>query len=427
VTPADALEKLTESAKINRSQRKKALRAFLDTHKHLKSGDAKVALVAWRQQAGSPNDPFANNTVKNYVHMLETLRDHATGRAKDWDFNANRSKTADQIDRALWARMRNAAIVEVPCALYAALYHMVDRMTTEQVGCTWSGPEDPPPDDTPPDFIERIDELGKSIRLPEKRPFATVFFAYDVPPAVSKAAQRIYFQHLLRQNIDISRLRAVRLMGHLVSEGIAAALLMVTRGDTDWALVRFVEQANDEWMVPSTLAPWILRNLVLWVNDHMQVLQSQRSFGYRNKFRRAAKKAKLKGHVPPPYYTVPMRDGVIEEKIRSATERGTCDIDWQHRWLVRGHWMCRVRRGELPLDPKKEALLKQRKYKVFTLEQPDAKTWEHLAKRGVKPKGRNEWMAVLLSWRKDYKKGPEDKPLIPSVRKSAKSKKGKKR
>ena len=81
--------------------------------------------------------------------------------------------------------------------------------------------------------------------------------------------------------------------------------------------------------------------------------------------------------------------------------------------------MVRVKRGQIPIDAKLEKVLKKRKYKIYTEEQPPFDIWQKLEARQIPPKKANEWLAVLVSFRDDFLKGPEDKPLIPSVRKSA--------
>ena len=210
------------------------------------------------------------------------------------------------------------------------------------------------------------------------------------------------------------------LLGNLVTRTtVRSAVYLQVRGGSS-RFMWFEDLDYKGWAMESSGHPWIVPSLIDWINEHRTVIEDSKTFSFKRRVQKLGKSMKLKKLMPPPYYTVYMKDTLIQEVKQWAEPRFRREIEWSHRWTVRGHWMVRVKRGPLPLDAEDEQDLRKRKYKVFTLDSPDFETWRHLQKRGVKPKRTDEWMAVLISWRKDYVKGPEDKPLIPSVRKSAK-------
>ncbi len=178
---------------------------------------------------------------------------------------------------------------------------------------------------------------------------------------------------------------------------------------------------DGKWTSPEGMFPWIIPSLIEYVNDHKTLVEEgKRDFNYRRMIDRHAKKTRFRPPIPPPFYVVYLQDKVIEEH-KQRTLKAARKIEWQHRWQCRGSWNIRVKRGPLPIDPKVEADLRARKYQLFAgIPQMPAELAVELHQRGIAPRGRDEWLAVLRYWRKPHTKGPEDKPLIESVRRSTK-------
>jgi hypothetical protein len=336
-----------------------------------------------------------------------------------------------QLATVTWSCLRQAAIIRIPGALYGAFYHLADRYTTERTGAAWHGPDEPPVQQhmSSRQFYQAVVELGEFEPLPEKRPFEYIYFAYEPKIRVNQDLATLYGLHEAQRK---GILKEFSLGGHLVGpDSVMACLMLQVRiqdKETDWkpavmgATSMMMERHSGKWNAPYTLAPWIIPSLIEWVNEHKSVVEDTRSLGYKIKVKKQFKKARLKKTAPPPYYTVRMQDVTIKETAKDTFgTRYKETYEYSHRWTVRGHWMIRVKRGPLPLDANLEADLRKRKYRIFTHNEPDWDTWKHLRHRKVEPKRVDEWMAVLVSWRKDYVKGPEDKPLIPSVRKSGRT------
>lgn len=320
--------------------------------------------------------------------------------------------------------LRQARIFEIPAELYLSFYHQADKYTTEQIaGFEWESNTDPDKEwsedrMTSLEFVQCVNEAGTHLELPEKRPFDTFYFGYNPPPVVQPPMYSIYslLDHEQKGVIHTH----VEVIGHLVLSDLVFTCLELRYSNGRHAYSYLVERNKHEWLMPYTLAPWILSALIDWINDHQTVMQDNtRLSSYRRDVRKFTKEFHLQRDAPPPYYTVYMRDLVINKSVRKTfTARFKKIIDWSHRWEVRGHYMVRIKRGTAPLDAKLEKVLRKRKYQIYTEENPPFDVWQKLEARGVSPKKANEWLAVLVSFRKDFVKGPEDKPLVPSVRKS---------
>lgn len=365
--------------------------------------------------------PTKDSVVDFYLALLDT------------QLSESRNQTDEarrQLAAVTWSCLRQATIIQVPGELYGSFYHLADRYTTERVGATWHEQNAPAVKQTMTSrqFYQAVVELGTYEPLPKQRPFEYIYLGYKPKIRVNQSLASLYGLH---DAMESKALKQFALGGHLIGPDSVLACLMLELqmrdAETDWKTAdvggtsMVMERHSGKWRTPYTLAPWVIPSLIEWINEHKTVIVDSRTVGYRLHVKRAFKKNKLKKLVPPPYYTVRMQNATIKSTAKAAF--ATCFkqlYEYNHRWTVRGHWVVRVKRGALPLSAKVEASLRKRKYKIFTDSQPDWDTWKHLLRRGVKPKQVDEWMAVLVSWRRDYIKGPEDAPLIPSKRESGK-------
>jgi hypothetical protein len=358
----------------------------------------------------------------------------------------------DDLDRTYEKALSEAVIYEIPEELFKSIYRAADYYTaTEVAGLPWYDVDahpDPPPEivEQMPHYWESLAAEGKKQPFPEKLPFDYCYFGFDKPPILSKQ-QKVTYDTVTAPG-DIVAPYAIR-MGLLVSrEGHAWTLLLSSDSkaligdyseiggpntEVRYTFSAYPECINGEWTHPLTLAPWFVNALAEWVNDHkvVSVEEVPRTIGFKRMCERVNKKrARVARPVPPHYYAVTMRDQLIMEEDfdkRFPKRRSHMVIDWQHRWLVTAHDRIRVKRGPLPLDPKVEKDLRRprqgskNRYLVFKDSHPQGELAKELWRRGVKPKREDEWMAVLVSRITDYVKGPDDKPLIPSTRRSGRS------
>lgn len=323
--------------------------------------------------------------IVSYLGVLNSLRDLARTSPKSNDSWPIESA------KKVFPYLRDAVIFEFPTAAPMVLYQAFNA----SIG-------------SDPDKMS----LGEALPLPEKLPFAATYLAYgDGVPTVGAASSEF-------------RDRKGYILGDLVlANGDVARFYGGYHKDTGESVfyTAFI-RANNKWINPQSYAPWIVNTLIDYINDHKTLLEEGRrgALSYRTLVTKVGKKIGWKHPLPPPYYVVELRDQILHdraEKIRIGLRK----IEWQHRWRVRGTWNIRYQRGLLPIDEKVEADLVKRKYAVYTTERPTGELADDLAKRGVLPKQANEWIAILRYWRKDCLKGPENMPLIESVRRSPKA------
>ena len=102
----------------------------------------------------------------------------------------------------------------------------------------------------------------------------------------------------------------------------------------------------------------------------------------------------------------------------SEVERG--ELIYQHS--VSAHSRLFIRRGQLVnLDSKKRSRLEELEYTLITEghlpeDIQDMLRTESRAKRGIGPRGHDEWIAFKTVDVKRHFRGPEDAPYIPSTR-----------
>lgn len=333
--------------------------------------------------------------------------------------------------------MKNAVIYEIPLSLFKSLYRASDIYTCVSIaGLEWHDPDDDPvPRDhlikQMPHYWESVSTAGRKVPFPSKFSFPYMWLALDRPLQLRDNQREFFF---------CDEWPMANLVGFLVSDqGFLWTVIIVANNDNlildDLGRVSGANvnlhclteyDCDAGWYGPMTLTPWVAPALIEWINDHKVVtVEKVGGLHYRRLFRQSAKKRKYKMRVPPPYYAVTMRDEVVEaaarERFASKKRR-----EYQHQWQVTGHDRIRIKRGPLPLDDKTRAeLLKPRakgaRYQIYEYGHPADELAQQLWRRGVKPKGDREWLAVLVSRVDDYVKGPVDAPFIPSTRRSGRS------
>jgi hypothetical protein len=323
--------------------------------------------------------------------------------------------------------LNQARIFEIPTDLYLAFYHLADRLTTKLSGWDWK----PAKRDAAGEFVpdeEMQKDIAKHASLyesvvqkhcrymwPDKFPFDTCYLALT-PPLELNDVQRGMFSV---ESCDEAWLYAFL----VTSDGYVCTFIDVVKGDNA-GVASVVECSKvDElrtWGFPLTLSPWVITWMVEWINEHQVTIEDKTcSFSYRNSYKKASKKLKMHS-IPPPYYIITMREDLLHAKEQKVMTTPRKHWELQYRHDVRGCTNCRIMRGPLPLDPQLEKLLRRdKRRKIFTDTLPDEETARELAKRRVSPKHKDEWMAVLLYWRKDHLKGPKDAPFIPAIRRSS--------
>lgn len=335
--------------------------------------------------------------------------------------------------RDVWARMSQARIVDLGAKQFMDLYHEIDVWTTEQlIGEEWKEVGDPtgPMYDEgrfdPTRYRKILEEAGRDLPLDvEHLPFEHTFF---MPGPGDMSFSRL--QSAGRYGAD----HPVALAGFLVShDGLVSEIGVAYEYDESMAgngkifyLVESVRRmANSNiWPTPATLVPWLVPALIAYVNEYRKfVVERPPNQDLRRKYRAAGLALKKKRPIPQPYYTVYLKSEKIIETWESMVKKskpGT-SFEYGHRFDVRGHERCYIRRGPLPLEEKDRKKLIARGYTVYTINPMTNEDMYRLTERGLPPKSRNEWLAIKTKWiDADIRPHRPGLPYIPAVRKPSK-------
>jgi len=315
-------------------------------------------------------------------------------------------------------RVKRSRIFEISPFTFTEIHHAADVYTTEEIyGETWQRPlaNEEQPEEKALDYITKVGIAAKHVPYPEKLPFDICLFIYNPHLDFTKnqAGLRLT-EH------TINNCAGVKLIGHLVGDNEVAEFVALKPKDEElnWGLSFIPMRIDDTWVRGVTLTPWIIQGLVSLVNNYRTfIVEHVHTFGAKLNYKKIAKKYKgIPRSIPPPYYTVKLKQKLIRDAARK-TFRSTPLREYGHRFDVRGHERVRIKRGKLPLDPKIEADLRKRKYRIFTSTPIDFDCYRLLTERNIFNKRPDEWMAIKISWVESYVKGPADAPYIPSVRK----------
>jgi len=331
----------------------------------------------------------------------------------------------------LWALVNESRIIQIPTELYERLRAAAAQMVSNHAGIR---PEDRvvnPPENVRERYLASLKQLTATAEIPEHMPFDKLYFALDRPLqmdfdeaegygfrvpvwafAFVVTRDEVYMMVIVEETASRSALSVIPIRAKL--EVLTA--YYETPIIDNWLGVR-----ENRWGVLGSLLQFVVPWFVEWVNGHQTLItEKTHSFSYRKMFKKRAAEFKMKKPIPPPYYTVYIKDSCLVEFTDRKSNMPHLRQSPQHRYDVRGTWVCRIARGPLPLDPKLEKQLRRdKRRKIFTTEKPDSETTQHLLSRGIQPKRVDEWLAVLVYWRSDHQRGPEGGPYIPSIRKSA--------
>ena len=346
---------------------------------------------------------WLGDPVDTYLRLLEVERESAK--------NCEPDERGEILSR--WNGMQVARLFEIPQGLYVALREATIQWVQGELLRRKEIKEWKEVFPTQPE-IDLIRKHATLLELPEKMPFPNCMILYDHPVLIDLLEALVYAE------ADMSFV-ACYILGHHITKSSGTVFLFFDQGNGSACVASLMIRRKGEWRSRITFDNWILVSLLNWINEHQTVIEDRRPQSYKKRILAAQAELKMKKFPPPPYYTVYMDDKHIIDtgrKVHDSIFKRT--VDWQYRWDVRGHWMARVKRGPLPMDNEVYEDLRAKRYKIFTTEPVDLETWQHLQRRGVEAKKVGEWMAVLVSWRQDYIKGPPDKPYVPAVRKSRK-------
>lgn len=321
--------------------------------------------------------------------------------------------------RLLWPDFTQSRIFEMDAASILDLTQMAASIVRPIIT------ENEEVDPTADYWIRRLRDLSRQVEYPSPLPFDRCYLAWGEGVPMGSGwyeddKKLADLSQLVAGNYGTGADEQTILLGTLLTGNKASALFLGRRDRTlgeesDILLRESVLWTKDGGWTErgcGTLSPWILNAAVANINSHRVVQQG--SMRMRHELNRMGKRLRVRMPVPPPYYVVPMRAQVMRRNSRKTMKR-SLDVEWSHRWDVRGHECAKVQRGRMPIDPKERDDLIKRGYDVFTVGQLSPEAVEVMLTRGMEPRRPDEWVAVKVWWRDQIIKGPADKPYIPSV------------
>ncbi|MBW2169803.1 MAG: hypothetical protein JRG69_11205, partial [Deltaproteobacteria bacterium] len=278
------------------------------------------------------------------------------------------------------------------------------------------------------DHMEKIVSAGARIPLPdpERWPFSSMWISFGAGVTMSRImlASRLQSQTIFGMGMEeavlLGQLWTMTDDGPLVVEAIEFVSSNDKTGPVVgicWATVFAPLEPFIGWRHPYDLNPWICNAM------HAHLISFKTFVVERDwtpgQWRKAAgddiPRVIEQIPIPKPYYLIKLKNSVIQEGFRTSLPPRR-KFEYQHRFQVRGHYRVRVKRGQMPMPQDVREILTERKYIIYTINYMSERHTRMLAERGVSPKHPDEWVAVLESWVKDHKKGPDDGPFVPSVR-----------
>jgi len=353
-----------------------------------------------------------------------------------FDGPASDSTISSQHHR-LWSLINECRIIQVPTELYESLRSTAAHMVAADAGI---GDEMRTPDvsqEIKRLYLRSLEKLTATADIPEKMPFEKLYFAFDRPLQMDEEEANGYgfrgppvwvYAFVVTQDevymmVIVEELRKRSSAVSVIPIRASGAVLTQYYRDLKdtWLDIRSRE---NQWAVLGSMCQFVVPWFVEWVNSHQTTItEDTRSFSYRRHYKKRGSEFGMSKPIPKPYYTVYIKDEMLTDFSKKKQEQQLIRKKCEHQYDVRGTWVCRITRGSLPIDPKVEKELRSdKRRKLFITEKPDSETAAHLAKRGVSPKRVDEWLAVLVYWRSDHKRGPAGGPYIPSIRKSARHK-----
>jgi hypothetical protein len=384
------------------------------------------------------------------------------GAVKDEKFHTHAATEARDTVKFVGELLRRAHIIEVPARLYESAYaalllardDLVVQLHPKSVEDRARGGVMPTlPAAVVKEAAKRTyDDIFVWNELSKEMPFSTLYLGYDEFTSAGFSMDlngvECWTQPPGPTSFGTARFGDGELYGHLItSEGDIVSLVSFEDLDNEMSvpagvvegsrqqyahrMAPVVERYKGHELKPSRQYPLtgtntIVPHIVQWLNDHKTVLETKHGKqAHRRIVQSFRKKNTIRGRVmPPPYYTVVMRDQVIQEVTRKVKKEADFRILQAYQYDVRAHDRIRVRRGPLPLGEDTRAWLEKprvaskKKYHIFETMEPTGSLASALWKRGVRRKRPDEWMAVLVTRVADHTRGPDDAPYIPSTRRS---------
>lgn len=362
-------------------------------------------------------DP-GQQAVKDYLWCVEKMYEGAIvgeDAIRDLDGKGNLGNGV-KMARRLWTVLRQARIFEVKYDDWAAIVHQGTNDFMKVIGLdTFDHDEIAPFSEEDATAVwDLIEEYTITVNPKVKSmPFENIFIGFESPThdgwSWTGELKKDRLEHVNLAEADVMRLR---LAGYLVTPTEIVEMMVVhPLGESAYLLPRTAWKGG-MWGALALLNQFFVPPLIASIEDHRTFTEHKPTFGMRQRMKRQSS-ADGKAILPRPYYTIKLKPTRIIEEMTLGNGPGRV---LTHRYDRSAHERCYVRRGPLPLEPKDAKKLEGYGYRIYTLKQPSADDMFRLAKRGMKPKGPKEWLAIKHRNIDSMVIGPDHLPYVPAVR-----------
>jgi len=403
------------------------------------AGDAKaLQILADIQDAYDERKDEENQTLDHYHALLNQMYKASIGQA---DILGSPSHDHMRDQRLGWSLLKQARVFHLSRNIFHEVYRSCDIYTTELAGLKYIPPKNVGTQILY-DMAESSEDDGKKLAkvliensgdapYPEQFPFDVIFIGFGSGIQLMKyqlEAKILPMNFVIPDNI----VGAALVGGLLTSTGYVMEYARVAIDDGRYGYIQnSLRGPESKWVATVDLAPWYLSKLVEFITSNRTFIVEEdidpaRKKKIKQAYRRGAKSKTKALWIPPPYYRLKLKDKLIQERAEDLFENPTGrKVSYRHD--VTGHERYYVRRGWLPLDPKKEKALLSRGYAIYKHTRPSPEHSDGMLHRGIPPKLGNEWIAIKIRWI-DSHISPKNKelPYIPALRTSGEKKHGQK-
>ena len=367
---------------------------------------------------GKPDSRSHDEIVKTYLMLLQALQKNLANKTLPEKFMRECGEMYDML--------RRAKIFEITPESYVELHIEVDRYVTEEIAhLPFHHPRDVKVDVPQAEstlLYERQSEACVALPFPDKLPFDVCYFAIAGVLSLSNLQAETRRLKASDGPYTLAGIVVDQDGEHhelLISERASLRSRDVIEMNLHISTHRVQEEAS--WLHPYCLAPFVLHAMVDCINEHQTTIVSHRKLGMQSqgRIRKGLVDLGLKKPIPPPFYTVHLRDKVIREIAKGYTS-GKFRAKYAHRFDVRGHWCFKIYRGPMPMDVEFELHLDRRKYDIYKDRPVDGWVREALQEREQPLPQESEWIAIKRFWKNSYVKGPEGAQYVPSTRRATK-------
>lgn len=353
--------------------------------------------------------------------------------------------------RAIWAALRNARVVHISPETLIEAWDVAERWVWEHVVGV---PHDEFWGDTSGVYMERLPDGRRTPKpewiqattdsiavaavqapWPQHMPFDHIYLGYGTGVTITdwRAAGKLYRAGLA----NVEELTNLRIAGHLLTAsgacyeitylGIRPPEGYLLTPDREGLIVPNLRRHGGlEWRADFDISPWMVPLIIEMINlNKTTVVATEVSAEAKRVYRRSRKERGVKasraigrrGHQPPPFYRLRLRDRVIRvelERALSSLFPSSRALSYRHD--RRAHERCYIRRGPLPLDATRRENLRATGYTIYEHRELTDDDSKRLRGRGQAPKRPDEWLAVRTRWIEHTIVGDESLPYVPALR-----------